>query len=114
MITADLTYKIYGLGGHSQGPFKTKNPILAGLDFIRLINERVLYGFDSFDAVSVKPVALDAGTKGNIIPENAVLKVEIAAEEERQYEHLLDIFANTSSAVEKNWDVTFEVNILVK
>ena len=62
---------LHGLGGHSSVPFKTHNPLIAGSDFIHLVQNKVWWEFSQFNNVSLVPVNFDSGIKANIIPETA-------------------------------------------
>lgn len=63
-----------GLGGHSSVPHKAHNPIIAGNELIRIVAGKIWFEFDSFDNVTFFPVDFTAGTKANVIPDNAFLK----------------------------------------
>ncbi len=92
--------KISGKGGHSSVPYLTHNPISAAFRLIQIISGKVLYEFDSFQNVALYPVSFDAGTKQNIIPDDAfiIFKGESSDSDEKQ--KLEELLKNSLKAIE--------------
>lgn len=98
-----------GIGGHSSMPYKTHNPITSGFEFINIITGRLWYEFSSFDNVALFPVAFQAGTKNNIIPETARLGLYGEYAEERQYGQLKNIIIHSLETLRSLYQVDFKV-----
>lgn len=101
---------ILGLGGHSSVPFRTHNPVIAGFELIHTVNTRVWFEFDSFDNVTLYPVSFNAGTKENIIPEEAELKYYGAFADEVQEQHLKDVLVSSLEAIKNLYKVDYRIS----
>lgn|SRR5574344_494264 len=77
---------VTGKGGHSSVPYKCHDPIVTVAEIINIVTARIAYEFDSFTNVQLIPVVFNAGTKSNVIPDNAELTYKgiFSTEEELQ------------------------------
>lgn len=101
----EIKINFKGKGGHSSTPFRLKNPIIASLDFIHLLENNIWWGFSQFENVVVEPVDYDAGTKSNIIPETAFLALHGEYSENEQLEKIKKFVNKSVEAVKSNYDV---------
>ena len=90
---------VRGQGGHSSVPFKAVNPITVAMEIMNAINLRMAYEFDSFDQVVLTPTMLDAGSKSNIIPNDAVLQYNGRFFDEKFIPLLEDVVRRTAETV---------------
>lgn len=70
--------RIKGKGGHASMPQKAENPILSAAELIRQMCEEEKSG--------IEIQSFDAGEKGNIIPEEAMIRISVQAEDSIQLE----------------------------
>lgn len=89
-----------GKGGHSAVPYLTHNPIPAAFRLIQILNGKLLYEFSSFQNVALIPVSLNAGTRQNVIPDNAELLFRGEASNPEEKQKLYDVLKNTLDALE--------------
>lgn len=99
-----------GIGGHSSVPSKAKNPIVASLDFLHILENKVWFGFSQFENVIVEPVDFDAGTKSNIIPDKAFLSLHGEYSEPKQLEKIKEFVAKSALAIKESYGVESSVN----
>ncbi|AGF55174.1 metal-dependent amidase/aminoacylase/carboxypeptidase family protein [Clostridium saccharoperbutylacetonicum] len=95
---------IKGKGGHSSTPHKTRNPIIIGFEIINAINAKLAYQFDSFDEFTLVPTAFEAGTKENIIPEEAKIIYRGTFVKSSHSKILYDLISRTSEAISSLYD----------
>ncbi len=105
----DIEINFKGVGGHSSVPFKLKNPIVASFDFIHLIENKVWWSFSQFENVSLEPVDYDSGTKSNVVPETAYLKLHGAYSENEQLKKIKEIVKAGLIAIKDNYGVDSSV-----
>ncbi|GAA6525393.1 M20 family metallopeptidase [Intrasporangium sp. DVR] len=75
MAAADeMTVRVVGQGGHGSQPHRASDPIPAACEMVLALQTRVTRGFDVFDPVVVTVGRFAAGTKDNIIPDDAVFE----------------------------------------
>lgn len=100
--TESFTARIHilGKGGHSSVPYLTLNPVPAAFRLIQIVSGKILYEFDSFQNVRLAPLSFDAGTKQNIIPDEAELLFKGESCCPENTEKLKAILENTSKAIE--------------
>ena len=100
---------IKGKGGHSSTPHKTRNPIIIGFEIINAINANLAYQFDSFDDFTLVPIAFEAGTKENIIPEEAKILYQGIFFKSSHSKILYDLIAKTSEVISSLYDATVQI-----
>ena len=101
---------LHGLGGHSSVPFKTHNPLVAGFDFIHIVQNKVWWEFSQFNNVSLLPVNFDSGIKANIIPETAEISLYGEYAETAEFEKLKEIISTALEAVSKAYQIDYTVS----
>ena len=97
MAAADEVFvRVVGEGGHGSQPFRAKDPIPVACEMVLALQTMVTRAFDVFDPVVVTVGKFVAGTKDNIIPDDAVfeatvrsLSVKARAEVSRRVEELV-------------------------
>lgn len=100
---------IKGKGGHSSTPHKTRNPIIIGFEIINAINANLAYQFDSFDEFTLVPIAFEAGTKENIIPEEAKIIYQGTSLKSSYSKILYDLIVKTSEVISSLYDATVQI-----
>ncbi|WP_238915612.1 peptidase dimerization domain-containing protein [Clostridium sp. YIM B02555] len=100
---------IKGKGGHSSTPHKTRNPIIIGFEIINAINANLAYQFDSFDDFTLVPIAFEAGTKENIIPEEAKIMYQGTSLKYSHSKILYDLIAKTSEVISSLYDANVQI-----
>ena len=100
---------IKGKGGHSSEPYKTHNSIIIGFEIINAINANVAYQFNSFDDFTLVPTAFDAGTKENIIPEEARVQYKGIYANPEYAETLKNLISTTAEKISEIYGATVEV-----
>ena len=100
---------IKGKGGHSSEPYKTHNSIIIGFEIINAINANVAYQFNSFDDFTLVPTAFDAGTKENIIPEEARVQYKGISANSESAETLKKLISTTAEKISVIHSATVEI-----
>lgn len=78
MAAADEMYvRVLGQGGHGSQPHRAKDPIPAMCQMVVGLQSLVTRGFDVFDPIVVTVGKVAAGTKENIIPDDAFFEATI-------------------------------------
>lgn len=101
---------LHGLGGHSSVPFKTRNPLIAGFDFIHLVQNKVWWEFSQFNNVTLFPVNFDSGNKANIIPETAEISLYGEYVETADFEKLEAIISSALEAISAAYHIDYTVS----
>ncbi len=102
----DVRINLKGIGGHSSRPFVAKNPVLAGFEFIHITQNKLWWSFSQFENVELTPVAFEAGSAANIIPETVALTLHAEYATDAQEELLKQIIAQTQEAVNAGYQVS--------
>ncbi|HJQ05085.1 MAG TPA: amidohydrolase [Nocardioides sp.] len=90
MAGADsVTVTLYGAGGHGSRPEATVDPVVAAASVVMRLQTVVAREVAAADRVVVTVGAVQAGTKHNIIPDTAVLKLSVRTAEPRVRERVL-------------------------
>ncbi len=77
--SAGLFVRVVGKGGHGAMPHDTLDPIPATCEMVTALQAMVTRGFDVFDPVVVTVGVIQAGTKRNIIPDDAMFEATVRA-----------------------------------
>lgn len=78
MAAADeVAIRVVGRGGHGSQPHRAADPIPAACEMVLALQTRVTRTFDVFDPVVVTVGKFSAGTKENIIPDDAVFEATV-------------------------------------
>lgn len=101
---------LHGLGGHSSVPFKTHNPLVAGSDFIHIVQNKVWWEFSQFNNVSLVPINFDSGIKANIIPETAEITFYGEYSEASEFEKLKEILTSALQAISTTYQIEYKIS----
>ncbi|MPY81232.1 MAG: amidohydrolase [Actinophytocola sp.] len=77
--TASVDITIHGRGGHGSQPASCVDPVTTAAYFVTRVQAVVARETPSFDPVVVTPGMFHAGTKANIIPDQAVVTLNVRA-----------------------------------
>jgi hippurate hydrolase len=69
-----MTVRVIGKGGHGSRPHRAKDPVPVLAEIVLALQAMVTRQFDAFDPVVLTVGVLRAGTKFNIIPDEAYLE----------------------------------------
>jgi amidohydrolase len=72
-----LMVTVRGAGGHGSAPHRAKDPISVAAEMIMALQAMVTRQFDVFDPVVITVGRFNAGTRRNIIPEEAVFEATV-------------------------------------
>lgn len=72
-----LMVTVRGTGGHGSAPHRSRDPVTAAAEMVTALQTMVTRRFDVFDPVVVTVGSLHAGTRRNIIPEEARFEATI-------------------------------------
>ncbi len=82
--------RVRGVGGHGAVPHATKDPIVLGADIVGALQTLVSRELDPQDAAVVTVGSFQAGTKHNVISDEAVLLLTVRSYTDKTRRHLLD------------------------
>lgn len=77
--SAGLTVRVVGAGGHGSTPYRTLDPVPAACEMVTALQTMVTRRFDVFDPVVVTVGSFHAGTRRNVIPDDAVFDATVRA-----------------------------------
>jgi amidohydrolase len=72
-----LTVTVRGRGGHGSAPHRAADPIPAACEMVTALQTFVTRNFDVFDPVVITVGSFHAGTKDNVIPDDATFQATI-------------------------------------
>ena len=72
-----LMVTVKGTGGHGSAPHRAKDPVSVAAEIITALQAMVTRQFDIFDPVVITVGSFHAGTRRNIIPEEAVFEATV-------------------------------------
>jgi amidohydrolase len=72
-----LTVTVHGRGGHGSAPHRAADPIPAGCEMVTALQTYVTRNFDVFDPIVITVGSFHAGTKDNVIPDDATFAATI-------------------------------------
>jgi hippurate hydrolase len=72
-----LFVRVVGKGGHGAMPYDTLDPVPAACEMVTALQAMVTRGFNVFDPVVLTVGVLQAGTKRNIIPDDAMFEATV-------------------------------------
>jgi amidohydrolase len=73
----ELRVTVRGAGGHGSAPHRAKDPVMVGAEILTALQTMVTRQFDIFDPVVITVGSFHAGTRRNIIPEEAVFEATV-------------------------------------
>jgi len=78
MAASDGLYvTVRGAGGHGSTPYRAKDPVVVAAEMVTALQTMVTRRFDIFDPVVVTVGSFHAGTKRNIIPDEATFDATV-------------------------------------
>ncbi len=89
----------HGIGGHGSAPFLGKDPIVMASEFVVLAQSVVSRQIDAQDPAVLTVGTFHAGTKSNIIPDDAALGLSLRAYSETNRLKLIDGVKKTANGV---------------
>lgn len=92
----DIT--VYGVGGHGSAPHLTIDPIVIGARIVSTLQTIVSREVNPLDSAVVTVGSFHAGTRRNIIPEEAKLELTVRAYKPEVRKRLLDSIARIAKA----------------
>ena len=112
MAAADeVRVTIRGLGGHGSAPHRTRDPVPVACEVVLALQTAVTRRFDIFDPVVLTVGRIAAGTKDNIIPDDAVIEATLRtfSRESRTLAH--QVVRQVSDGVSSAHGLTADVSI---
>jgi hippurate hydrolase len=77
--SAGLTVRVVGAGGHGSTPYRALDPVPAACEMVTALQTMVTRSFDVFDPVVVTVGTFHAGTRRNVIPDDATFDATVRA-----------------------------------
>jgi amidohydrolase len=77
--SAGLAVKVVGAGGHGSTPHRTLDPVPAACEMVTALQTMVTRRFDVFEPVVITVGSFHAGTKRNVIPDEAEFDATVRA-----------------------------------
>ena len=72
-----LTVTVHGAGGHGSAPHLAKDPVTVACEIVGAIQSMLTRTFDAFDPVVVTVGSFHAGSKANVIPNEATFEATV-------------------------------------
>lgn len=85
-----LRVRVVGAGGHGARPFDALDPIPAACEMVTALQTMVTRGFNVFDPVVVTVGTFHAGTRRNVIPDDATFEATIRSFSEEARDRVRD------------------------
>jgi amidohydrolase len=110
----ELHVTVHGVGGHASQPQLARDPIPAACAMVTALQTFVTRSFDAFDPVVLTVGSFHAGTKANIIPDQARFDLTIRSFSNETHERVVagvrDVVAGIAAAHDLTADVHPEMN----
>lgn len=74
-----LTVRVVGAGGHGSSPHRARDPIPVACEIVTALQTMVTRSFDVFDPVVITVGSFHAGTRRNVIPDDATFDATVRA-----------------------------------
>lgn len=87
-----------GVGGHGAYPHTTKDPVVIAASIVMRLQTLVSRELNPTDSAVVTVGSFQAGSKHNIIPDEARLQITVRSYEDKTRQHLLDGIARIAKA----------------
>ncbi len=85
-----LFVRVVGAGGHGSAPHNALDPVPAACEMVTALQTMVTRGFDVFDPVVVTVGSFHAGTRRNIIPDDASFEATIRTFSEKAQDQIAE------------------------
>ncbi|OMH24851.1 amidohydrolase [Tersicoccus phoenicis] len=89
--SSGLDVTVHGAGGHGSTPFRSKDPVTVAAEIVTALQTLVTRRFDVFDPVVITVGSLHAGTKRNIIPDDARIEATVRSFSDQARARLAEI-----------------------
>jgi hippurate hydrolase len=112
MAAADeVSVVVHGIGGHGSAPDRTRDPVPVACEIVLAFQTAVTRQFSIWDPVVLTVGRIAAGTKDNIIPDDAHIEASLRtfSPEHRAKAH--DVFTRVAHGVASAHGLTAEVSI---
>lgn len=86
-----LHVTVHGRGGHGSAPHLSRDPIAAGAEMVTALQTMITRRFDVFDPVVVTVGSFHAGTRRNVIPDDAVFEATVRSFSAAARERIRDL-----------------------
>jgi amidohydrolase len=88
--SAGLVVTVRGIGGHASRPHLAADPIVVAAEMVTALQTMLTRQFDAFDPVLVTVGMFTAGSRGNVIPDNATFQATLRAFSQASMDRLQD------------------------
>jgi amidohydrolase len=117
--SSGLSVRVVGAGGHGSAPHRSLDPVPAACEMVTALQTMVTRRFDVFDPVVITVGSFHAGTRRNVIPDDATFDATVrtfsAANLERIAETSVQICTDIAKAhglrAEVNFDAEYPVTV---
>jgi len=106
-----FTIKVKGVGGHGSTPWLSLDPIKAACDITTRLASLAATEFSAFDSVVINPCAINSGTAGNIIPDEAIIKGTIRYFKAEHYEAIASAITRVINGIAASYGCTAEIKM---
>jgi amidohydrolase len=97
--STSMNVVFHGIGGHASRPWAGKDPVVMASQFVVLAQDIVSRQIPANDPAVLTVGTFHAGTKSNIIPDDAALGLSLRAYSDSARVHLVDGVKNTARGV---------------
>ena len=112
MAAADeVSVTVRGLGGHGAAPHRAKDPVPVACEIVLALQTAVTRRFDVFDPVVLTVGKVAAGTKDNIIPDDAHIEATLRTFSAQSRALAHEVVAQVADGVSAAHGLTAEVSI---
>ncbi|MBD3658638.1 MULTISPECIES: M20 aminoacylase family protein [Marinobacter] len=101
--------ELTGKGGHGSMPERCIDPLVAGSALVMSLQTIVSRNVAAQDAVVVTIGAFNSGEAGNVIPQNAVLRLSVRSRDPDTRTRVLDRIRAITAATAEGYNVGFEI-----
>lgn len=108
----EFEFTVKGRGGHGSTPVMAMDPVPIGAEIITAANVAVTRQFSVFDPVVVTFGQLRAGSKSNVIPDDAFLAATVRSFSEENREKLRELLPRLATNIARAHGADCEVELL--
>jgi hippurate hydrolase len=111
MAAADQCYiTVRGSGGHGSQPHRSKDPVPVACEIVLALQAMVTRQFDAFDPVVVTAGRIAAGTKENIIPDDARIDLTVRTFSKQNHDDVPERIARLARGIAEAHGLTADVD----
>jgi amidohydrolase len=108
----ELHVTVKGLGGHGSQPHTAKDPIPVAAEMISALQLLITRSFNAFDPVVITVGTFHAGTKANIIPDEAQFQATIRTFSKENRDRIKIEAARLCSSIAEGYGLTADVKVV--